>query len=113
VEADRFVEDMIRSIAFEASTLADGIFIEFGLEINEKEHPFRNDPYHFVKFRLQQKDRCVRMIGKQVLPVSNYFILSIIQAAKQLCNNGDKLTPQTIENIQKDLIEQIKATIAD
>lgn len=53
------------------------------------------------------------MIGKQVLPVSNYFILSIIQAAKQLCNNGDKLTPQTIENIQKDLIEQIKAIIAD
>lgn len=33
-ESDRFVEDIVRSIAFEVPTIADGIFCEFGIEIN-------------------------------------------------------------------------------
>jgi hypothetical protein len=33
---------MVEAIVYETGTVVEGIFYEFGLEINEKTHPFKN-----------------------------------------------------------------------
>ena len=51
----QYLRKVVQCLAFEIPTVAEGLFCEFGLEINQKEHPFKNDSYHFLKLKARQE----------------------------------------------------------
>lgn len=50
-EREARIKGIMRAIACELPTVSDGLFYEFGYEINEKEHYFKLEGYFFMKFR--------------------------------------------------------------
>ena len=100
---------MVQAVAFETEVVAEGVFCEFGLEVNELAHPFRNQSLHFLRLA---ENTPVHMIQKHVLLPNQNLLFLLLAQMQQLCARGEQLTVQTVEADHQQILISVERNFA-